>query len=161
MINLPSVSNAIREDASVIIPTQVPSKIEVILGANGEGLCAGEPRPDIPDTLWVDCLLLEVPDTAGRLGIGGAILLLKASRLDTELDMDRPSGRDGGVVAPVDDAGEWAKPPTTLEPASVLESEEAFLSGRKFMNEALFLAKKEGAIIICAYSEEEEQLNGD
>ena len=74
------------------------------------------------------------------------MLLLNASRLDAEFDMERPSGRVGGVIAPVDDVGEWARSP--LEPVwSTLDSEEGFLSGRKFMSEARFLAKNDGAII--------------
>ena len=68
MIDLFIVSIVILENASTSILTHVPSQIEVIFGAKGDGLCAGEPRPDIPDTLCVDCLLLEVPDTAGRTG---------------------------------------------------------------------------------------------
>ena len=43
------------------------------------------------------------------------MLLLNASRLDTEFEIERPPGKEGGVVAPVDDVGDWAKPPLVLE----------------------------------------------
>jgi hypothetical protein len=54
----------------------VLSVIDRIRGAYGDvgrdDLCDGEPRPDIPDTLY---LLLEDVDIVGRAGIGGAPLL--------------------------------------------------------------------------------------
>ena len=43
------------------------------------------------------------------------MLLLNASRLDTEFEIERPSGRGGGVVAPADGVGDCVKSP--LEPA--------------------------------------------
>jgi hypothetical protein len=68
--------------------------MDVILGAYGEAFCDGEPRPDIPDTLY---RLLEDVKTVGRVGIGrGAPFVIKFWRFEAEFEVVSA----GGVVPP-------------------------------------------------------------
>jgi hypothetical protein len=78
-------------------PTQVLSEIDSILGAYGEvgrlDFCDGDPKPDIPDTLY---LLLDDVDIVGRVGSSGGGRLAKDWRFEAEFELVRI----GGVVPP-------------------------------------------------------------
>ena len=129
------------------------SEIDKIFGAYGDvgrdDFCDGEPRPHIPDTLY---LLLEDVDIVGRAWIGGALLLLSVWRLEAELEF--VSVGWGGVVAPyvefkvVEDFVVGTEPFVPLDPPlleSVLRSVLKLALERRRIS-----FKKEGAIFTCA-----------
>lgn len=70
------------------------SAIDVTFGAYCEAFCNGEPRPDIPDTLY---LLLADVKTEGRVGMGrGVPFAIKLWRFEAEFELVSA----GGVVPP-------------------------------------------------------------
>ena len=73
------------------------SDMESIRGAYGEGgifvFCEGDPKPVMPDTLY---LLLEDVDIVGRAGGSGGGLFDKFWRFGEELEL----ARVGGVFPP-------------------------------------------------------------
>jgi hypothetical protein len=134
--------------------THVLSEIDKILGAYGDvgrdDFCDGEPRPDIPDTLY---LLLEDVDIVGRAGIGGGPLLSSVWRLEAELEF--VSAGTEGVVAPYvelkveEDFVVGTEPFVPLDPPlleSVLRSVLKLALERRRMS-----FKNEGAIFPCAW----------
>ena len=71
--------------------------MERIRGAYGDGgiedFCEGDPKPDIPDTLY---LLLEEIEIVGRAGGSGGGLLARIWRLGEEVEVVSV----GGVLPP-------------------------------------------------------------
>lgn len=89
---LSAIVQAFRRLAAL---TNVLLSMDKTRGAYGdEDFCAGEPRPDIPDTLY---LLLEDVMTVGR--VGGGMLLPKLERFEAEFEVVSAPGV-GGVVPP-------------------------------------------------------------
>lgn len=105
----------------------------------------GEPRPDIPDTLY---LLPEEVDIVGRVGTGGAPLTFNAWRLEVEVEVEAEVelGSAGGVTVPyMEFKGEDDFVVVPLEPP-LLES--VLGSVRKLAFERLRKSfKNEGAMI--------------
>lgn len=145
LINLSPLSKgSFAEEELNNWPTQVLSDIERIRGAYGDGgidvFCDGDPKPDIPDTLY---LLLEEVEIVGRAGGNGGGLLARFWRLGEEVEVVSV----GGVLPPyvefnVDEDCVFAAEPLVplLESALPLVRKLAFDRRRMSL-------KNEGAIV--------------
>jgi hypothetical protein len=141
------------------IRTQELSDIDKILGAKREAGVAdlpvgeGEPRPDMPGTLWTLYLLLADVLTDGRIGGTGGTLLLSLCRLPADIELVRAGV--GGELPPYTelnvDEDLLAAMPEPLEPLPpVLES--VLLSVLKLdLDLRRISLRKEGAIALQAH----------